>query len=75
MMSPNEIVASLDAQLGELGRPRRPAPAHHRSVRAAVEWSYTLLDPVEQAAFRSLAVFVGGFDANAARAVAPQHVA
>jgi len=71
MMSPNEIVASLDAQLGELGRPRRPAPAHHRSVRAAVEWSYTLLDPVEQAAFRSLAVFVGGFDADAARAVAP----
>ena len=71
IMSPNEIVASLDAHLGELGRPRRPTPAHHRSVRAAVEWSYTLLDPVEQAAFRSLAVFVGGFDADAARAVAP----
>ena len=63
--------ASLDAHLGELGRPRQPTPAHHRSVRAAVEWSYTLLDPVEQAAFRSLAVFVGGFDADAARAVAP----
>jgi predicted ATPase/DNA-binding CsgD family transcriptional regulator len=71
IMSPNEIVTSLEAHLGELGRPRRPAPAHHRSVRAAVEWSYTLLDPVEQAAFRSLAVFVGGFDADAARAVAP----
>ena len=40
-------------------------------MRAAVEWSYTLLDPVEQAAFRSLAVFVGGFDADAACAVAP----
>jgi predicted ATPase/DNA-binding CsgD family transcriptional regulator len=71
IMSPNEIVASLDTHLGELGRPRRPTPAHHRSVRAAVEWSYALLDPVEQAAFRSLAVFVGGFDADAARAVAP----
>ncbi|HEX3197331.1 MAG TPA: LuxR C-terminal-related transcriptional regulator [Propionibacteriaceae bacterium] len=71
MMSPNEIVASLEAHLGELGRPHRPAPAHHRSVRAAVEWSYALLDPVEQAAFRSLAVFVGGFDADAASAVAP----
>jgi predicted ATPase len=71
-MSPREIVTSLDAYLGELGRPRRPAPAHHRSVRAAVEWSYTLLDPVEQAAFRSLAVFVGEFDADAARAVAPE---
>ena len=70
IMSPNEIISSLDAHLGELGRPRRPTPAHHRSVRAAVEWSYTLLDPAEQAAFRSLAVFVGGFDADAARAVA-----
>ncbi|MET0163979.1 MAG: LuxR C-terminal-related transcriptional regulator, partial [Vicinamibacterales bacterium] len=70
LMSPNEILTSLDAHLGELGRPRRLTPAHHRSVRAAVEWSYTLLDPVEQASFRGLAVFVGGFDADAARAVA-----
>jgi non-specific serine/threonine protein kinase len=54
IMSPNEIAISLDAHLGELGRPRRPTPAHHRSVRAAVEWSYILLDPIEQAAFRSL---------------------
>jgi predicted ATPase len=59
IMSPNEIITSLDAHVGELGRPRRPTPAHHRSVRAAVEWSYTLLDPVEQAPFRSMAVFVG----------------
>ena len=71
IMSPDEIVVSLQGHLGELGRPRRRAPPHHRSVRAAVEWSYTLLDPVEQAAFRSLAVFVGGFDAEAACAVAP----
>ena len=71
VMSPKEIITSLDAHWGDLVPPRRPAPAHHRSVRAAVEWSYTLLDPVEQAAFRSLAVFVGGFDADAAGAVAP----
>ena len=70
IMSPSEIVTSIDAHLAELGRPRRPAPAHHRSVRAAVDWSYTLLDPAEQAAFRSLAVFIGGFDADAACAVA-----
>jgi predicted ATPase/DNA-binding CsgD family transcriptional regulator len=71
IMSPDEIVVSLQGHLGELGRPRRRTPPHHRSVRAAVEWSYTLLDPVEQAAFRSLAVFVGGFDAEAACAVSP----
>jgi predicted ATPase/DNA-binding NarL/FixJ family response regulator len=71
IMSPDEIAVSLEGHLGELARPRQRTPAHHRSVRAAVEWSYTLLDPAEQAAFRSLAVFVGGFDADAARAVAP----
>jgi predicted ATPase/DNA-binding NarL/FixJ family response regulator len=71
IMSPDEIAVSLEGHLGELARPRQRTPAHHRSVRAAVEWSYTLLDPVEQAAFRSLAVFVGGFDADAACAVAP----
>ena len=70
VMSPEEIVASLEAHFGELGRPRRSAPARHRSVWAAIEWSYNLLDPIEQTALRSLAVFVGGFDADAARVVA-----
>jgi predicted ATPase/DNA-binding CsgD family transcriptional regulator len=71
IMSPDEIAVSLQGHLAEPARPRRRTHAHHRSVRAAVEWSYTLLDPVEQAAFRSLAVFVGAFDAEAACAVAP----
>ncbi|MEA3214267.1 MAG: hypothetical protein QOJ19_423 [Acidimicrobiia bacterium] len=71
LMSPEEIDASLDAHLSELSGTHRLAPARHRSTRAAVEWSYSLLDSVEQAAFRSLAVFVGSFDADAARAVAP----
>ncbi|MDQ3896455.1 MAG: NB-ARC domain-containing protein, partial [Actinomycetota bacterium] len=70
-MSPREILAGLEARLDELGAVRRQAPAHHRSVRAAVEWSHHLLDPTEQAAFRQLAVFVGGFNAEAAMAVAP----
>jgi predicted ATPase/DNA-binding CsgD family transcriptional regulator len=70
-MSPREILAGLEARLDELGAVRRQSPAHHRSVRAAVEWSHQLLDPIEQEAFRHLAVFVGGFDAEAAKAVAP----
>ena len=36
-----------------------------------MEWSHQLLSPTEQEAFRGLAVFVGGFDANAARSIAP----
>jgi predicted ATPase len=70
-MAPAEILAGLEARLGELGGIRRHSPAHHRSVRAAVEWSHQLLDPTEQEAFQHLAVFVGGFDAEAAISVAP----
>ena len=39
VMSPQEIDASLDAHFAELSAARRQAPARHRSVRAAVEWS------------------------------------
>jgi non-specific serine/threonine protein kinase len=70
-MSPKEILADLRARLGALGGGSRLSPARHRTVRATVEWSYDLLDRAEQWAFRSLAVFVGGFDAEAAMAVAP----
>jgi non-specific serine/threonine protein kinase len=69
-MSLEEILASLEKRSGDLGGSGRLSPAHHRSVRAAVAWSYQLLEDVEQQAFRYLAVFVGGFDAAAAAAVA-----
>jgi predicted ATPase/DNA-binding CsgD family transcriptional regulator len=71
LMSPAEILAGLEARLGVLGGGSRLSPARQKTVRAAVEWSYELLDPTEQQAFRTLAVFVGGFDADAAMAVAP----
>jgi predicted ATPase/DNA-binding CsgD family transcriptional regulator len=71
VMSPAEILADLEARLGALGGGSRLAPARHKTVRAAVEWSYELLDPTEQWAFRNLAVFVGGFDSGAAMAVVP----
>lgn len=70
-MSPAEILSGLESQLGELGGGRRVAPPRHRTTWAAVEWSHRLLDPDEQRALRHLAVFVGGFDADAATSVAP----
>jgi non-specific serine/threonine protein kinase len=69
VQSVEEILAGVEARLGELTGGERLAPRHHRTLRAAVEWSYQLLDPDEQQAFRGLAVFVGGFDAAAARSV------
>ena len=70
-MSPAEICASLDERRLDLGGGRRSAVPHHRNVRATVEWSYRLLDAAERRAFRTLGAFVGGFDAIAAEAVAP----
>ena len=72
VMSPGEVLAGLEARLGVLGGGGRLAPPHHRTVRAAIEWSHQLLDPIEQRAFRSLAVFAGGFDADAGTSVAPE---
>jgi predicted ATPase/DNA-binding CsgD family transcriptional regulator len=70
VMSPAEVLASLETRLGELGGGGRLSPPHHRTVRAAVDWSYQLLDPTEQGSLRRLAVFVGGFDAGAGASVA-----
>jgi non-specific serine/threonine protein kinase len=70
-MSPAEVLAALDARLGVPDAGGSRAPTHHRTVRAAVEWSYELLSGDERRALRSLAVFAGGFDAEAATAVAP----
>ncbi|HEX6931434.1 MAG TPA: AAA family ATPase [Streptosporangiaceae bacterium] len=71
IMSPAEILSDLEARLGALGGGSRLSHARHKTVRATVEWSYDLLDPAEQRAFRNLAVFAGGFDGDAAMAVAP----
>ncbi|HVQ96291.1 MAG TPA: BTAD domain-containing putative transcriptional regulator [Mycobacteriales bacterium] len=64
-----EVAARLDDQLGLLTGGNRTGRADHRTIRRAVEWSYTLLEPAEQRLFRELSVFTGGFTAAAAAAV------
>lgn len=56
----------LDAAVGRM----RDVPARQRTLRAAIEWSYDLLEPAEQRAFEGLGVFVGGCTLAAARHVA-----
>ncbi|MGH9264403.1 MAG: ATP-binding protein [Acidimicrobiales bacterium] len=45
------------------------APAHHRSLRAALDWSWDLLGPAERVALRRLSVFASSFEFEAAEAV------
>jgi predicted ATPase/DNA-binding CsgD family transcriptional regulator len=70
-LSPSEVLEGLERRLLALESTSRAAPSRQRTVRATADWSYHLLDPVEQRCFRALAVFVGGFDAAAAGAVVP----
>jgi predicted ATPase len=41
----------------------------HQTLRAAIDWSYTLLDSSEQCLFARLSVFAGGWNLAAAREV------
>jgi predicted ATPase/class 3 adenylate cyclase len=67
-MSPAEISSLLDERFRLLTGGRRGSLERHQTLRATVEWSYSLLEPAERTAFDRLAVF-SGFDAAAARAV------
>jgi predicted ATPase/DNA-binding NarL/FixJ family response regulator/Tfp pilus assembly protein PilF len=69
VMSPESLLTRLDDQMRALGEHRGDVPERLRTIRAAVSWSYQLLDPVGQAFFRRLSVFSGGFAADGAAAM------
>ena len=46
------------------------AVRRQQTLRASVDWSHALLTEPERILFRRLAVFLGGFDLDAAQAVA-----
>jgi predicted ATPase/DNA-binding XRE family transcriptional regulator/tetratricopeptide (TPR) repeat protein len=70
MLSPETLLARLDAGIDLLTGGAQDNVPRLRSMRAAIAWSYDLLDPEEQALFRRLAVFADGFTLEAAEAVA-----
>lgn len=62
-------IEQLDRALTLADRRSRTKPDRHRTMRAAIDWSYRLLGPAEQALFRRVSVFAGGFVQEAAEAV------
>jgi predicted ATPase/DNA-binding winged helix-turn-helix (wHTH) protein len=65
-----DLAARLDNSLRLLETQRRAAMPRHRTMRAVVDWSYSLLSLNEQRLFRALGIFAGGFTAEAATTVA-----
>jgi predicted ATPase len=68
VLSPAQILERLEESLPLLVDSARDRPERHRTLRATIEWSHSLLSPEEQKLFRRLAVFTGGFTLEAAEA-------
>jgi predicted ATPase len=66
----DDIVSRIDQALELLADGPRDAPARQQTLRAAIDWSYRLLDAGQRGVFERLSVFAGGFDVSAADAVA-----
>src|SRR5262249_20302183 len=68
-LPPAALLDRLERRLPLLTGGGRGLPRHQQTMPATIAWSYGLLTAAEQALFRRLAVFVGGFNLEAAEAV------
>jgi predicted ATPase/DNA-binding XRE family transcriptional regulator len=69
LLSPNALLRRLERPFPELSAGTRDLPSRHQTLYNTLAWSYELLGPAEQALFRRLAVFAGGWTLEAAEAV------
>jgi tetratricopeptide (TPR) repeat protein len=69
VLTPEQIAARLDDRFRLLTGGSRTALPRQQTLRAMIDWSYSLLSEPEKALFRRLAVFVGGWTLEAAEAV------
>ncbi|MBN9387575.1 MAG: tetratricopeptide repeat protein [Chloroflexi bacterium] len=60
LFSPKLLLARLEHRLPMLTGGSSNLPERHQTVRATIQWSYTLLEEAEKALFARLSVFAGG---------------
>jgi predicted ATPase/DNA-binding SARP family transcriptional activator len=69
LLGPRELLARLERRLPLLRGGPRDLPERQQTLAATIDWSYQLLALAQQALFRRLAVFTGGWTVAAAEAV------
>jgi len=69
MLTPTQLLAMLSERFRVLTGGKRTALPRQQTMRAAIDWSYDLLDENEKLMFRRLAVFAGGCTLEAAREI------
>ncbi len=69
ILPPQAMLERLSGRLNILTEGARDLPPRQRTLRAALEWSYDLLDECEKKLFARLAVFSGGWTLHSAEAV------
>jgi predicted ATPase len=69
VMSTSDLLRHLEHRIPFLTGGARDLPERLQALRAAIDWSYELLDSDEQRLFRRLAVFSGGFTLEAVERV------
>ena len=76
-LSLTQIVDGLHHNFRLLAGGARTAVRRQQTLRASIDWSHAMLTEPERILFRRLAVFMGGFDLDAAQAVGadtdPEH--
>ena len=65
----HQMAERIEDRLRLLTGGRRSGTPRHQTLRAAVEWSYSLCPPAEQLLWARLSVFAGNFDIAAAEEV------
>ncbi len=75
VLAPDQILEHLGGPGTLMSSRIRDDDTRHRTLRAAVDWSYSLLDPELQTFFAQLSVFAGGWTTEAAEAVCDQPLA
>jgi predicted ATPase/class 3 adenylate cyclase len=68
-LTPAELATRVDERFRLLAGGKRTAVERHQTLRRAIDWSYELLAPAEQAALNRMAVFAADVSLETAEAV------